>query len=317
MAINLAGSGQQLDTSLPTIYEEFRLTRDETGVCRKVAFALPLKAQTGASKHIIDYGRLTAYDLPDGVDMVQHQGLADNLTSYTPGEVGVQVILPRTTLRRIADPDLLRRTGRMMAMAYDVKEDNDGCSQFSSFTPIVGAAGYILGPGYMMAAIARLGIANNRTFPESPPKPWNFVLNPLSLSALAGNLIPLGTTPSGTTGYTGLTATGQAIAQGSGQSALASKILDKGPEAIANFMGVPVFTDANIDVDSSDDASGAVFSKDAFIYVSEWEPEMMNEAEDKSMRALELNLVGSYAWGLWRADGYGCEMLFDASLPTG
>ena len=319
-APNLAGSGQALDTSLPTIYEEFRLIREETGVCRKVAFNMPLKPHTGISKHIINYGRLVAYDLAEGVDMVQHQNIADTLTSYTPGEVGVQLILPRTTLRRIADSDLLRRSGKLMATAYDVKEDNDGTAQFTSFTPIVGSAGLIMGPGYFQAAIMRLGIGNDRTNPENPPEPWHAVLHPLHVGALMGNVVPYSDVPTGTNRYTGLTATGATVGPGAGGS-LADDYMrkgpPKGPKATMNFLGIEIYRDANIDVDTSDDASGALFSEEGFVYVSEWEPEMQNEDTDKSLRALELNLIGSYAWGLYRSSNYGVELLFDASLPTG
>ena len=310
----LAGSGQQLDGSLPTIYEEFRLTRDEIGVCRKVATHMSLKPHTGVSKTINNYSRLTAYDLQEGVDMVQAQSMADTSTSYTPSEVGAQVVLPRTTLRRIADPDLLRRTGRLLATAYDVKEDNDGTAQFTSFTPIVGSAGLIMGPGYFLAAVGRLSIGNDRTNPENPPEPWVAVLHPLHVHALFGNSIPLSDVPTGSNRYTGLTATGATVSSASDK---AHDMMEKGPKSLGSFMGVPIYKDANIDVDSSDDASGAIFSKEGFIFVSEWEPEMMNEEEDKSLRALELNIIGSYAWGLWRSSNYGVETLFDASLPTG
>src|SRR3990167_9215179 len=315
---NLAGSGQALDTSLPTIYEEFRIIREETGVCRKVAFNMPLKPHQGVSKHIINYGRLSAYDLADGVDMVQHQNLADTLTSFTPSEVGVQVILPRTTLRRIADSDLLRRTGKLMATAYDVKEHNDGTAQCSSFTPIVGSAGLIMGPGYFHAEIMRLGIGNDRTNPENPPEPWHAVLHPLHVGALMGNTVPLTDVPTATNRYSGLTATGGTVGPGAKDTFDYLKNgAPKGPKATFNYMGIEIYKDANIDVDSSDDASGALFSKEGFVYVSEWEPEMMNETMDKSLRATELNLIGSYAWGLYRSSNYGVELLFDATLPTG
>ena len=319
-AINLAGSGQALDTSIPTIYEEFRLIRDETGVCRAAAFAMPMKPHTGTTKNIINYGRLVGYDLADGVDMVQHQNLSDTLTSFTPGEVGVQLILPRTTLRRIADPDLLRRTGKLMATAYDVKEDNDGTAQFTSWVPIVGSAGLIMGPGYFQAGIMRLGIGNDRTNPENPPEPWISILHPLHVGGLMGNTVPFTDVPTGTTRYTGLTATGGVV--GPGRSGdWSDEYLrggpPKGPKETLNYLGIKVYRDANIDVDSGDDASGCIFSKDGFIYVSEWEPEMMNEDMDKSLRAIELNLIGSYAFGLYRSSNYGVEFLFDASLPTG
>ena len=114
MPDNLAGTGQALDTSLNTIFSEFKLLRDETGVFRSIATRFDLKPHEGTSKNILNYNRVVAFNLDDGVDMQQAQQLADTNTVYTPGEVGVQVMLPGSTMRRVADPDLLKRTGRML-----------------------------------------------------------------------------------------------------------------------------------------------------------------------------------------------------------
>ena len=56
---------------------------------------------------------------------------------------------------------------------------------------------------------------------------------------------------------------------------------------------------ANIPV-SSNAANGGVFSKEGLIYVSEVEPVMEPEEDDKSLRGIELNLWGSYVWGTYR-----------------
>src|SRR3990167_978920 len=189
--INLAGtstSGQALDGSLNTILSEFRMLRDETGVARKCATKMSLAPHTGTAKNIVNYGRLTAYSLTDGVDMQQAQSLADTTTSYTPAEVGVQVVIARTTLSRVADPDLLRRTGRMMNNAYDLKEDADGCAQFSSFVPIVGSTATVFGIGSALAMSARLRIGNDRTNPEPAPLPHYGILHPLHTTSIAARL---------------------------------------------------------------------------------------------------------------------------------
>jgi hypothetical protein len=65
------------------------------------------------SKHIINYGRVIGYDVADGADIVQNQTLRDDLSTYTPSEVAVQVLLPGSTMRRIADPDLEGRVAKM------------------------------------------------------------------------------------------------------------------------------------------------------------------------------------------------------------
>ena len=53
--ITLAGTAQALDTSLPTIFSELKLLRDETGVMRKVSTRYELKPHEGASKNLHNY----------------------------------------------------------------------------------------------------------------------------------------------------------------------------------------------------------------------------------------------------------------------
>ena len=313
---NLAGTGQALDSSLNTIYSEFKVLRDATGVFRSTATMLKLRPHEGASKNINNYNRVVAYDVADGVDLQQAQQLADTTTTFTPGEVGVQVMLPGSTMRRIADPDLLRRTGRMLSAAYDLKEDQDGGLQMVNFTPIMGAAGSILGPGEFIGAINRLSIGNNRANPEPPPKPWFLVHHPLALSVLQQRMIPLTDVPTGTNVFTPATvATGKTVMGGA--SPMAPEIFRQGINALGQFYGATVKWTPNLLPDSSDDVSGGVYSQEALNYVSELEPVADNDTSDKSLRgAVELNYWGSYVWGLYRSGAFGCEILGDASMPA-
>ena len=313
---NLAGTGQALDGSLATIYSDFKLLRDATGTFRSTATMLKLQPHEGASKNINNYNRVVAYDLADGADMQQFQQLADTTTTFTPGEVGVQVMLPGSTMRRIADPDLLRRTGRMLANAYDLKEDQDGGLQMVNFTPIMGAAGAILGPGEFIGAINRLSIGNNRANPEPPPKPWFMVHHPLPLSVLQQRMIPLADVPSGSNVFTPATvSTGKTV--GPGMGSMSEEILRQGINSLGQFYGANTKWSANLLPDSSDDVSGGVYSQEALNYVSELEPRSDPDTSDKSLRgAVELNYWGSYVWGLYRSGVYGVEVLGDASMPA-
>lgn len=317
MPTNLAGSGQALDGSLPTVFAEFKLLRQETGVMRDCATPMPLKAHTGTSVNVNNYDRVVAYDVADGVDIAQAQELADTTTSYTPGEVAVQVILPGSTMRRIADPELLARTGRMMSNAYDLKEDSDGCDQLPSFTNGVGSAGTVMSPGHAAAIGARLRIGNSRSAPEPAPKPWFLVLNPMSGVPLEGRYVPFATTPQGGTAYGVNTGAHLGVSVAVGQNGLSDSIIKNGIGAVGMVAGMILKYDANIDVDASDDAIGAGFSKESLIYVSEVEAHPDHDRSDKSMRdAVELNIWGSFTWGLYRPGAYGVDATFDASLPT-
>ena len=317
MPDNLAGTGEALDNSLNTILSEFNLLRDETGVFRSIATKMELKPHEGRSKNVNNYNRVVAFDLADGVDMQQAQQLADTTTTYTPGEVGVQVLLPGSTMRRVADPDLLRRTGRMLANAYDLKEDQDGGLQMVNFTPIMGAAAAILGPGEYLGALQRLSIGNNRANPEPPPGNMFIVDHPLKLGVLAARIVPFSDVPTGTNVYVPATVTtAAAVGPGAGGS-LSDDIIRRGIGALGTFWGATVKKSANLLPDSADDVSGAALVSEGLNYVSELEPVSDPDTSDKSLRgAVELNYWGSYVWGVYRAGAYGVEILGDASMPV-
>ena len=315
---NLAGAGEALDSSLNTIYSEFKILRDETGVFRSTATPFKLAPHEGTSKNLNNYNRVIAYDLADGVDMVQAQQLADTTTSYTPGEVGVQVLLPGSTMRRIADPDLLRRTGRILNAAYDLKEDQDGALQMVSWTPTMGATTVVIGPGDYLGAMTRLMVGNSVSNPEPPPEPYYIVDHPVTLQVLAGNVMSISNVPLGTNRYDGATvASNRAIFAASAAGNLQEEVFREGIGAIGQMFGAMVKKSANIIPDASGDSHGGAFCKEGLVYVSELEPRQDNDTSDKSLRgAVEVNIWGSYVWGVYRAGQYGVEIIADCALPA-
>ena len=315
--INLAGTNQALDTSLPTVYSAFKLLYDDLGVMRSCADRMDLKPHEGVSKRLINYGRQSVYALSDGVDMAQAQEISDSVTVYTPSEVGGHLWIAGTTMRRIQDPNLLRTMGRNLANAYDLKEDTDGTAILTSFVPIMGVAGDVISPGFVSGAMARLAIGNDRTTPEPFPGPYFGVLHPLHALVLAGRLVPYGTTAAGGTAYGVNTGAHVGTTVGPGRTSVSDDIIRNGLNAVAEVAGAIIKRDANIAVNSDDDASGAVFSKEGLKYISEIEPKVEMEPGRKTMRgAMEVITWGSYVWGVYRSSASGCEILADASLPT-
>lgn len=313
----LAGSNQALDSSLNTIYSEFKVLRDETGVFRSCATEMKLMPHDGASKNVNNYNRVVAYSVNDGVDIAQAQQLSDTTTTFTPGEVAVQVVLAGSTMRRVADPSLLQRTGRILNAAYDLKEDQDGALQMVNFTPIMGVAGNILGVGEYFGAMTRLYIGNNRANPEPPPEPYFIVDHPIKLQTIIGRILPLSSTPGGAAAYTPATVANNLTVGQSFGDGPSEEMFRQGIGALGTMFGATVKKSANIIPDVNDDCSGGAFSKEALIYVSELEPRMDNDTSDKSMRgAVEINVWGSYVWGLYRSGAYGVEILGDATLPA-
>src|SRR3972149_4127020 len=319
----LAGASQALDTSLPTIYSEFLLLRDETGVMRNVSTTYKLQPNSGTSKNLINYGRVIAYNVPDGADITQSQALSDFNTAYTPSEVAVQVALAGSTMRRVADTDLLSRTGQILNNAYDLKEDSDGAAQFSSFSSTdLGSASTVLSPGIVAAAAAQLRVGISLANPEPAPEPLICVLHPLSAVPLAGRIIPLTDVPTGTTiyGTDGGAHAGLTLGVG-GTSSAGEQILKRGLKAIGEVAGsgMAIHLDANVDSSTAGTAAATncAFAQMGMVYVSRLEPKLEPDTSDKSMRgAVELNLWGSYVWGVYRAANYGVSVVADCSLPT-
>lgn len=316
--VNLVGSGETLDESLNTIISEFKLLSQETPVVKPTATKYRLMPGKGSSYNVNNYERVVAYDLSFGVDMAQAQELADDRSSYTPGEVGVQVILSGQALRQSADRSLESNTAKMLNNAWQLKEDSDGCAQFASFTGTLGSAGTVISPGHAEAAASRLRIGNNRANPEPAPKPWHAVIHPLSVSVLRGRIIPYGSTPGGAAAYGANTGANAGVT--TGPSAAASdftiRMMKEGPGSLGQYAGLMVREDANISVDASDDAVNGFYSTEQLVYVEEVAPRLDPDMSDKSMRgAVEMNLWGSYAWGTYRPQ-LAVAGTFDASLPT-
>jgi hypothetical protein len=312
---NMAGPGQALDVSLPTIITDFYLLRDVTGVFRSCAEMNTLKPHTGVSWLRNNYGRALAFDLDESADMNQAQTLRDDQTVITPAEVGAQIVLPGATLRRIQDPALESRVATMLNNAYNLKEDQDGAAQMSSWTSTaLGSTSTIIGVGHVFAGAARLGVGNSVVNPEPAPEPWYYVGHDFQLQHLAGRLMVLTDVPTGTNVYTGV---GAGATFGAGHTDGTDDIRREGIGKITKMANVTIKRDANIPVTSTPSATGGIFSGSGFIYVSEVEPRIVKDTSDVSMRdAVEVNVWGSYKFGLYRPANYGIPMIFDCTTPT-
>lgn len=313
---NLAGSGQSLDASLNTVISEFRLLRDYLGVVRNHCTVMPLEPHSGLSKIIEHYGRVSAFALPDGQDMSQAQALADFQDSYTPAEVGTQVLLANTTVRRVADPNLYSRVGRIMANAYELKVDQDGTGQFASFTISLGANSTILQPGHILAAVTQLSVGGSLSAPEPAPGPYTGVFHPCAMAVVAARLVPLTDVPTGTNAYAPTGNKGVTVGAGRGGSELAEEIvMAGGPAAIGSLFGANIYRDANCAIVSSTNTQNCIYSEEGLIYVPEFEP-YLDPDRDPSGRFTEINIIGSYVFGVYRAGAYGVLITSDCTLPT-
>jgi hypothetical protein len=317
MADTILGATQALDQSVNTIISEFRLLQDEKPVMQRVARRVPLGRNKGPSVYIDNYSRVTAYDVPDAADVANAQALADAQTTGTPSEVAAQVILAGRTVRQTADTSIMANTAKILNRAIQLKMEQDATAQLPSFTGIVGAAGTVISPGHAAAAVSRVQIGNDRTNPE-PYDDINMVLHPYHMLVLGGRIVPYTDVPTGTNAYGVNTGAhlGVTVGLGSSSGSLSDEIMRKGPRAIAQLQGVPIWLTANIAVDSSDDGSGAVFDRTGLNFCPEVEPDIVEDRDPSLRGAVELTAWASYDWFLYRSGNSGIEMLFDASTPT-
>ncbi len=311
---NLLGSTAQLQNSLNTIRMRFDLLRDFAGIMRPYMTNVDLVAGTGRSYTRVNYGRLTATQLTDGQDMIQQQDLSDALSTYTPNEIGVQVILPRTTLRRSADRNLESNVAMMANHAYSLKEDQDACGIATSFTTQLGGSTTVLGIGHATGAEVRLRMGNSLTTPEPVVGDIHFVAHPCSLHAVAMRLIPITDVPAGTNAYS-VTGNGVTVGPGRDGEGMSEEILTQGRAALTRLGGMIVHQDANVTAGANSGYHSLAFGTEGAVFVSEFEPDLQ-EQPDASLRARELNWVGSYAVGVYRAAAKGIDCFFDATLPT-
>lgn len=258
---------------------------------RTLCTKLFTKVTLGAGEKSIyfpKFGTITAGDLTDGQDMSNAQQLTITGTTHTTDEAGCKVIITKK-LRQQMKEDAYKAAGKVIGNAMLKKIDQDGLTLFSGLNAGVGTAGTNFSIDYLRAAISQCYGQS-----EPVPLPLQAVLHPFQYDDIVNELATPGTNyyPQDTV----------------------SEYLQyyfRGNEKLFNC---PIYVTGNITPDANDDAYGAVFSKDALIYLVGWEPDNWVE-EDKSLRGWEIGIVADY--GMVEEDGtYGRYLLFDAATPT-
>lgn len=317
---NTAGSAGTLQTSLPTVYSRFMLLEQERGKVVNTATRETLLPHTGSAFRYINYGRFVAQLATDGVDAAQAQSLTDTATTFSPTEVVVNAVVSDRTLARVADPKLLAEIGEMCMNAIELKEDTDGCAQFSNFTPTLGGSSTVATLGHLLAGEAILRIGNSTATPEPAPGPWFATLHPNTMAAAAVKTIPLSaaissnaSTLTSAEGHIGQL--GAAIAQGYVSDLGLKVLMGKGLVRQLDMGELLVMADANVAISATPTTTNGIYSKRGLVFVSEVTPYMKQE-RDESLRGIELTAVTSYAWGTYRAAAYGISASFDGTTPT-
>jgi len=229
---------------------------------------------------------LTAQVKPEGVDFQNPQLWDKQLkATLTPQVVMAQSILTDEDVQ--TDPENARTDcAQELGAAIATKIDKDLLALFSGFSSGKGSAGSALTIANCAAALSKL-----RT--SMAPNPLYFILHPYGWHDI---WIELG--------------------QPASQKALLGDIANEALRSffVGNWMGATWFTSANITIDGSDDAIGAVFNPQSLGFDSREAP-MMEPERDASRKATELNMSAGYAVGEIR-DEFGVKLTHDATEPT-
>ena len=288
MPIQAATTGQ-LENAQRIAIEQTRYTAEHNAPMTNLIERFRL-AQGEKSVTVPKVAQLTANALTDGVDLAASDDIGMTTTSLTTAEIGLKVILTDKLVRQ-ENEDVFRIVGRQMGDAIARKKDID---ILALFTALNGGTDLVGGTKDMELGnvVQTIGFAKANKF----PMPIYIVAHPLSTIHLSASLF----------GYAG----------GSmGAGAGAAFPADISQDHMKNFFefnvsGIPVFQDGNITVDASDDAIGAIFSKESMAYIESVGFNTERE-RDASLRATEVVVTADY--GVFEIDdGYGAGTNYSA-----
>lgn len=290
---------QVLADTVPTVLEKARFTARFKAIMASLCWNIKKELHDGKTINIPYWGVVTASPLSEGVDMAASEDMEDTLVTITPQEVGCKIILT-DKLVRDNNEDVKGAAGRILGEAMEYKRDYDLLEQLKDATTTLGVSNAPLTMGYLAAARALL--TGNAVSAGGPaPGPFAVVHHPFVLLDLVDVLTPLA--PS----------SGNPVV---GALGLADEILRT--YTIGRLFGMPIIEDGNLPITAAATwAKGGCFSTGeggALILgtADEWsiEPE-----RDASLRATELNIVGEYGVGEYKA-GWMVTLYNDATTPA-
>ena len=241
---------------------------------------------------------VTAYGLTEGVDMVS-ETLVDTNVAISATEVGVSVNLTEKMLRTVNGDMFLRNAGKAMGSAISVKQEQDFATMIDGYGTVVGLDGSAATIGQLGAALAQLR-ANAEPVNEAMFKDVSALLHPYGWHDLSGQLFPTGE--------------GTSHAPSTPQMNSANERVLKGYFPVGRYFGTPLKLSTNL-VTSATDVRSGVFHKNSGLIYEFMLARLKVDDTDKSMRNVELNMIGDYGFGEI-LDGHGREWDYDITAPT-
>lgn len=221
---------------------------------------------------------------------------ASSTQQFTVSEVGCEVILTDRSVRRT--PEAMKaRAGRFLGNAMRRKKESDLLTLFSGFSRDVGGAGSAFDPADLSITYTRLSAGAETNQDEPAPLPYAAVLHPFHYHDVLTSAATMGTLGTPDEIPTGLT---QRLTE---------------DYFVGTLYNVPIDLHPLIDIDTSDDAVGAVFSKEALLLI-ETSVSMKREMErDIHLRAWDIVITSEYGTGELE-DQFGFAVTADATVPA-
>jgi N4-gp56 family major capsid protein len=275
-----ATTSSTLDDLFVNIIAQARFTAEEQSIMRNLVTVYNINAQAGTTIQVPKYPAISAGDLTEGTDM-SSTTVSTSSVSIAVGEVGAQVLLTDMAAMGAGNP--ADELGTVLGNAIATKMDQDLIALFDGFSTSLGATTTELSAAYLFQAAATLR-ANKATGRLVG------VFHPYQTYALKANLTNTFANPNG--------------------GDLQNEAMRNG--YVGTIAGIDIFESANVSVDGSGDAKGAIFAPEALAMALKRDFEIEPQ-RDASNRAWELNATAVYGVGELD-DDYGVEMYFDAGL---
>lgn len=275
-----ATTSSTLDDLFVSIVAQARYTAEEQSLLRNLVTVYNIDGQAGKTVQVPKYPSISAAALTEGTDM-SSTTVSTSSVSITVAEVGAQVLL--TDLAAMGAGNPAEELGTVLGNAIATKMDQDLIALFDGFSSSLGATTTELSASYLFQAAATLR-ANKVTGRIVG------VFHPYQTYALKANLTNTFANPNG--------------------GDLQNEAMRNG--YVGTIAGIDIFESANVAIDGSGDAKGAIFAPQALALAMKRDFNIEPQ-RDASNRAWELNATAIYGVGELD-DSYGVEMYFDAGL---
>ena len=275
-----ATTSSTLDDLFVNIVAQARFTAEEQSLLAGLVTRYDIGNVAGTTIQVPKYPAIAAANLTEGTDMTSTT-VATSSVNCAVGEVGAQVLLTDIAAMGAGNP--AAELGTVLGNSIATKMDQDIIALFDGFSSSLGATTVELTVAdiFKAAATLRANKAQGRMYA---------VLHPYQAYALKANLTNSFVNPNGGD------AQNEAMRRG----------------FVGTIAGVEIYESANVAIDGSGDAKGAIFTSEALCLAMKRDFNIEPQ-RDASNRAWELNATAVY--GVAELDDtYGVELLFDAAL---